>query len=42
MITHADPDAAESLQERLVATSDLVQVTVIRLVVVSMAGKQGQ
>ena len=42
MIVHADPDAAEALQQRLVATSDLAQVTVIRLAVVSLGGKQGQ
>jgi nitroimidazol reductase NimA-like FMN-containing flavoprotein (pyridoxamine 5'-phosphate oxidase superfamily) len=42
MILHADPEAAAALQDRLVATSDLTQVTVIRLVVVSMGGKQGQ
>ena len=42
MIEHADPDAAEALQQRLVATSDLAQVTVIRLAVVSLGGKQGQ
>ena len=41
MILHADPDAAAALQERLVTTSDLAQVTVIRLVVVAMGGKQG-
>jgi len=42
MIVHADPDAAEVLHRRLVATSDLVQVSVIRLKVLSMGGKQGQ
>lgn len=42
MITHADPEAAASLEERMVATSDLAQVTVIRLAVISMGGKQGQ
>jgi nitroimidazol reductase NimA-like FMN-containing flavoprotein (pyridoxamine 5'-phosphate oxidase superfamily) len=42
MIVHADPDAAAALRERLVTTSDLAQVTVIRLMVVSMGGKQGQ
>ncbi len=42
MILHADPEAAAALQDRLVATSDLTQVAVIRLVVVSMGGKQGQ
>ena len=42
MIVHADPDAAETLRQRLVATSDLAQVTVIRLAVVSLGGKQGQ
>jgi nitroimidazol reductase NimA-like FMN-containing flavoprotein (pyridoxamine 5'-phosphate oxidase superfamily) len=42
MIEHADPDSAESLTQRLVATSDLTKVTVLRLAVLSMGGKQGQ
>lgn len=42
MIVHANPEAAAALQDRLVATSDLTQVAVIQLVVVSMGGKQGQ
>jgi hypothetical protein len=42
MIEHADPAAAESLTQRLVATADLAGVTVLRLVLLSMCGKQGQ
>ena len=42
MIEHADPDAADSLRERVVTTSDLANVAVIRLAVMSLGGKQGQ
>ena len=41
MIDHADPDP-EPLKRRLVATSGLEEVIVIRLVVDWMGGKQGQ
>ena len=41
MIDHADPDP-EPLKRRLVATADLKQVLVIRLVVDSMTGKHRQ
>lgn len=40
MIDHADPDP-EPLKQRLVATADLKTVTVIRLAVRWMTGKQG-
>ncbi|MCR4415052.1 MAG: pyridoxamine 5'-phosphate oxidase family protein [Thermoguttaceae bacterium] len=40
MIDHADPDPAP-LRERLVATSDLKHVVVLRLVIEWMTGKQG-
>ena len=41
MIRHADPEAAEALTARLVATADLAPVVVLRLAVISMGGKQG-
>jgi hypothetical protein len=41
MIRHADPEAAEALTARLVATADLAPVAVLRLAVISMGGKQG-
>jgi DNA repair protein RadC len=41
MIDHADPDP-EPLKQKLVATADLKQVLVIRLVVVRMSGKHRQ
>ena len=41
MIDHADPDP-EPLKERLLATSDLEQLVVIRLSVEWMSGKQTQ
>lgn len=41
MIDQMDPDPGP-LKQRLIATSDLELVTVLRLSVLSMAGKQGQ
>ena len=41
MIDHAEPDP-EPLKQKLVATSDLEHVVVIRLAVEWMSGKQGQ
>jgi uncharacterized protein len=40
MIDHADPDP-EPLKQRLVATSGLEQVVVLRLAIQSLSGKQG-
>lgn len=40
MIDHADPDPGP-LRERLVATSDLAQVVVLRLAIQRISGKQG-
>lgn len=41
MIVHADPDP-EPMIQKLVATSDLQKVAVLRLIVEWMGGKQGQ